>query len=394
MNNNYYRFSLNVSDKDIIIPVEITFDQEGREQGVEEYESEVLERVINGVDDFEISKFAHAPWDTNNDVTQVHYQFNFFNPNTTTDFINNPPTITDWLDDYQYATFTDSEIYYFSNSFKGSFFKLDFYDSKTNENQKILFSVVLPTQQGLKEPGFIGPQFNQTTVQVKKPFPYQFQKVIADDPNVQGQLLYDDFGYPESILLKESLIDNPKQLAGTVAHEVLTGIMDDQEKAREGERRIIEQGLKPFEEGWGDLEDSDKDSAKAYYDYFTDEAQDNIQSAIFEVRVNKGLKPDQIITDEDIENWKKEAEETGAFDKKDPDYDPALYNLFKVVKDNSALKKWFNYIASTDNEMEDEDTQYAKFGGAMDYEFGDEVDLSDEEAKALMDLGYTLEMVK
>ena len=169
MNNNYYRFSLNVSDKDIIIPVEITFDQEGREQGVEEYESEVLERVINGVDDFEISKFAHAPWDTNNDVTQVHYQFNFFNPNTLTDFINNPPTITDWLDDYQYATFTDSEIYYFSNSFKGSFFKLDFYDSKTNENQKILFSVVLPTQQGLKEPGFIGPQFNQTTVQVKKP---------------------------------------------------------------------------------------------------------------------------------------------------------------------------------------------------------------------------------
>jgi hypothetical protein len=169
VNNNYYRFSLNVSDKDIIIPVEITFDQEGRDQGVEEYESEVLERVINGVDDFEISKFAHAPWDTNNDVTQVHYQFNFFNPNTPTDFINNPPTITDWLDDYQYATFTDSEIYYFSNSFKGSFFKLDFYDSKTNENQKILFSVVLPTQQGLKEPGFIGPQFNQTTVQVKKP---------------------------------------------------------------------------------------------------------------------------------------------------------------------------------------------------------------------------------
>ncbi len=169
MNNNYYRFSLNVSDKDIIIPVEITFDQEGREQGVEEYESEVLERVINGVDDFEISKFAHAPWDTNNDVTQVHYQFNFFNPNTTTDFINNPPTITDWLDDYQYATFTDSEIYYFSNSFKGSFFKLDFYDSPQNEGQTLLLSVIIPTQQGLKEDGTIGPPLNQTSVKVKKP---------------------------------------------------------------------------------------------------------------------------------------------------------------------------------------------------------------------------------
>ena len=169
MNNNYYRFSLNINDKDIIIPVEISFDTEGRDQGVEAYEEEVLQQLINGVDDFEIAKFAHAPWDTNADVTQIYHQFNFFNPNTSTDFITTPPSITDWLDDYEYATFTDSEIYYFSNSFKGSFFKLDFYDSKVNEKQKILFSVILPTQQGLKEPGFIGPAFNPTQVQVKKP---------------------------------------------------------------------------------------------------------------------------------------------------------------------------------------------------------------------------------
>ena len=169
MNNNYYRFSLNINDKDIIIPVEISFDTEGRDQGVEAYEEEVLQQLINGVDDFEIAKFAHAPWDTNSDVTQIYHQFNFFNPNTSTDFITTPPSTTDWLDDYEYATFTDSEIYYFSNSFKGSFFKLDFYDSKVNEKQKILFSVILPTQQGLKEPGFIGPAFNPTQVQVKKP---------------------------------------------------------------------------------------------------------------------------------------------------------------------------------------------------------------------------------
>lgn len=169
MNNNYYRFSLNVNDKDIIIPIEITFDQEGRDQGVEEFEKDVLDQVINGIDDFEISKYAHAPWDSNYEITEIYHQFNFFNPNSSTDLINNPPVITDWLDDYQYATFTDSEIYYFSNSFKGSFFKLDFYDTKVNENQKILFSVILPTQQGLKEPGFIGPVFNPTQVEVKKP---------------------------------------------------------------------------------------------------------------------------------------------------------------------------------------------------------------------------------
>ena len=79
MNNNYYRFSLNVSDKDIIIPVELSFDMEGREQGVEEYQNNILEEVINGIDDFETSKFAHAPWDTNPNKTELHYQFNFFN---------------------------------------------------------------------------------------------------------------------------------------------------------------------------------------------------------------------------------------------------------------------------------------------------------------------------
>jgi len=60
VNNNYYRFSLNINDKDIIIPVEISFDTEGRDQGVEAYEEEVLQQLINGVDDFEIAKFAAA----------------------------------------------------------------------------------------------------------------------------------------------------------------------------------------------------------------------------------------------------------------------------------------------------------------------------------------------
>lgn len=186
MNNNYYRFSLNVSDKDIIIPVELSFDMEGREQGVEEYQNNILEEVINGIDDFETSKFAHAPWGTNQNKTELHYQFNFFNPATPTNFIVNPPATTEWLDDYQYATFTDSEIYYFANSFKASFFKLDFYDTKNSETQKNLFSVVLPTQQGLKESGTIGPGLSPTPVMVKKP-KYVLDYVGADK---EGFFLY------------------------------------------------------------------------------------------------------------------------------------------------------------------------------------------------------------
>jgi hypothetical protein len=167
--SNYYRFTLNPNDLEINIPIEITFDMEGREQAVEEFEDRAVQQIINGIEDFEIARFAHAPWDNDPDKTEIGYIFNFFNPNLPTSFINNPPSISNWLDDYEYATFTDSEIYYFSNSFKGSFFKLDFYDTKSNENQKILFTVILPTQQGVKESGTIGPTLNPTTVLVNKP---------------------------------------------------------------------------------------------------------------------------------------------------------------------------------------------------------------------------------
>jgi hypothetical protein len=169
VNNNYYRFTINPNDTEINIPIEITFDMEGREQSVEQFEKNAVQQIVNGIEDFEIGKFAHAPWDTNSDKTEINYIFNFFNPNLSTTFTTNPPSIGDWLDDYEYATFTDSEIYYFSNSFKGSFFKLDFYDTKNSEKQKILFSVILPTQQGVKETGTIGPALNPTTVMVKKP---------------------------------------------------------------------------------------------------------------------------------------------------------------------------------------------------------------------------------
>jgi hypothetical protein len=169
VNNNYYRFTLNPNDTEINIPIEITFDMEGREQAVEEFEKSAVQQVLNGIEDFEIGRFAHAPWDGDPEKTEINYIFNFFNPNLPTDFIVNPPSTTDWLDDYEYATFTNEEIYYFSNAFKGSFFKLDFYDSKVNESQKILFSVILPTQQGQKETGNIGPPLNPTTVMVKKP---------------------------------------------------------------------------------------------------------------------------------------------------------------------------------------------------------------------------------
>jgi hypothetical protein len=78
--SNHYRFTLNVNDQEINIPIEIKFDMEGRDQGVESFENEIIQDIINGVDDFEITRFAHAPWDINPDKTEIYYQFNFFNP--------------------------------------------------------------------------------------------------------------------------------------------------------------------------------------------------------------------------------------------------------------------------------------------------------------------------
>ena len=145
------------------IPVELTFDLTGREDSIDRFEQETVDKVINPIDDFETTRFMGAPWETDPFKTEINYQFNFFD---STKSINDA---TSWLDDYQNATFTDKEIYFFSNAFKGSFFKLDLYDTNLNENNRALISVIIPTQQGLNEPGQIGPVLNPTVVDVKKP---------------------------------------------------------------------------------------------------------------------------------------------------------------------------------------------------------------------------------
>lgn len=139
---------------------------EGRGDMIREWEEEVIKDILNPINDFEVTKFAHKDYIIiNNLKTEINYEFNFF------DYLTPPfnATITNWATDYENASFTDSEIYYFANSFKNSFFKLDFYDTNQTESQTNLLSIIIPTQQGLKEPGTIGPPLNQTAVEVKKP---------------------------------------------------------------------------------------------------------------------------------------------------------------------------------------------------------------------------------
>jgi len=139
---------------------------EGRGDMIRDWEEEVIKEVLNPINDFETTKFANKEYNVNNTLkTEINYEFKFFN--YLTPILSG--TTSDWGSDYENASFTNSEIYYFANSFKKSFFKLDFYDTNQTENQTILLSIIIPTQQGLKEPGTIGPPLNQTPVEVKKP---------------------------------------------------------------------------------------------------------------------------------------------------------------------------------------------------------------------------------
>lgn len=169
MSDNYYRYKIDAIPTDgyINIPLQITFDNLGREDGIQKFENNVVEEIINPISDFETTSFAHAPWGQSNS-TSINYEFYFYSGGT-----DNTVTATtssaSWGIDYEAAGFNDREIYYFANSFKGSFFKLDFYDTDDSTTQKIFFSVILPTQQGLTEDGLIGSSVNPLTVKVKKP---------------------------------------------------------------------------------------------------------------------------------------------------------------------------------------------------------------------------------
>ena len=181
---------INPKDGYINIPLELTFDFEGREDAINAYEAEIVKDIVNSPQDYEITKFAHSTYTVglgpfiNNAKTSINYQFYFY------DFLNDvtASTVSNWAIDYQNASFTDNEIYYFANSFKGSFFKLDFYDTNNSENQRLLLSVILPTQQGLKEPGLIGPPNNLISVDVKKPnFVNGLTEVSINDTDEHGK---------------------------------------------------------------------------------------------------------------------------------------------------------------------------------------------------------------
>ena len=151
---NKLRYTLRPNDKFVNIPIISKDDSLGINDGLIAYENEVVEQVINPIEDFEVHKFSFKEW--GDEFSDINYNFNFYNEDN-----------DQWEDNY--VMFDDNEIYYISNAYNNSFFKLDFYDTNNSEQQKIYFTLIIPTQQGLTKTVNIGTQQVPKNVEIRKP---------------------------------------------------------------------------------------------------------------------------------------------------------------------------------------------------------------------------------
>ena len=140
--NNYRIILSGSSSKEITIPIELDWDFAGQDQSIEKYEEDVVKEVIGSGYDFELNRFPHDI-DTITKKSEINYEFYFYSGGP----IN---SLTSWNNSYISQGFLTKEIYYFTNDFTKSFFKLDFYDTVDDKRQTNYISVIIPTQQGYK----------------------------------------------------------------------------------------------------------------------------------------------------------------------------------------------------------------------------------------------------
>jgi hypothetical protein len=146
------------ANKQINIPVRLTWDYLGMDMAINEYETQVIKDVVGVGRDFEVSRFAHAPATGTTDNTEVNYEFYFYSGGSL-------DSITSWNINYMSEGFTPQDLYYYNNNFSNSFFKLDLYDTPDEKRQINYLTIIIPTQQGLK----MDTQMQRIIVSVKKP---------------------------------------------------------------------------------------------------------------------------------------------------------------------------------------------------------------------------------
>jgi hypothetical protein len=156
--NKYKILFSEVVEKGLNIPVEMNWDFLGRGMDLDAYQEKTSREVLNLDKDFEVARFAHSDKTDSNNPTKTDINYEFYFVNTGVTALDIPSA--QWRVDYRFQGFSAKDVYYFSNSFKKSFFKIDFYDSPSQSGQTNYITIILPTQQGLTIPANIGFQLN------------------------------------------------------------------------------------------------------------------------------------------------------------------------------------------------------------------------------------------
>jgi len=153
-------------NKELVIPIQLTWDYLGLDQSIDEYEADIINQVTGTYGDFEVTRFAHAPIaisdpysDNAFEITDIQYEFNFYSGGSLS-------ATTSWRNNYMSEGFTPQEIYYYTNNFTNSFFKLDFYDNVDEKRQTNYITIIIPTQQGLTMDTIM----QRTPVKIKRPY--------------------------------------------------------------------------------------------------------------------------------------------------------------------------------------------------------------------------------
>lgn len=121
--------------KSITFPLGENFDFYDREDSVLIQEEKIVEEIIGKPLNYELLRFSMKPL---NNISKIKYNFYL-----------QIAGVNNWGTSYSALT-TTSSIQNNAKGFTKSFFKMDFYNSKDIANQKIYFTIILPTTSGIK----------------------------------------------------------------------------------------------------------------------------------------------------------------------------------------------------------------------------------------------------